>query len=155
MWLLWSSKVAQSSHISFAPHDRIFFSHSPSCHLWYPCTDLKRGCRWKAVKFCLLWHQSIVNVCQKSPTLSLNVLKTNKGPSPFSSAPNRWQMWRSLVMWAFSCWVRKPVLTFYKKSSTLFSSKLVPLTDKQEGKKVPHLTWKDHNKFTTQDSVKN
>lgn len=49
-----------------------YFCHSPSCLVWYPSADLKRGRRWKAVRTRLLWSSSFRNLCQQSPTLSLN-----------------------------------------------------------------------------------
>lgn len=75
-----------------------------------------------------------MNMCQKSPTLSLNFFwRVIKGLPPFSSAPNRWQMWRSLVTWGLSCPAGKPALTFYKISRTAFSSNLDPLIGKKQG----------------------
>lgn len=102
--------------------------HSPSCLMWYPRVDLKRGRQWKAVKTRLLWSWNVMNLCQKSPTLSLNFWNVIKRlflaflPSPFPSAPNRWQMWRSLVMWAFSCWAGKMEASthFLEKPQELF-----------------------------------
>lgn len=46
--------------------------HSPSCLVWYPCVDLKRGRQWKAVRTCPLWSWNIMNLCQKITTSRLN-----------------------------------------------------------------------------------
>lgn len=70
----------------------------------------------------------------KEPNFELEFFwRVIKGLPPFSSAPNRWQMWRSLVTWGLSCRAGKPALTFYKISRTAFSSNLAPLIGKKEG----------------------
>lgn len=121
--------------------------HSPSCLLWYPRADLKRGRRWKAVKTRLLWSRNFMNLCQKSPSSRLNFWNVIKRffsclffPPPFLAAPDRWQMWRSLVMWAFSCWAGKMEASthFLENPKNSSSSQLVPITamkEKREGNK--------------------
>lgn len=128
--------------------------HSPSCLTWYPSADLKRGRRWKAVKTCLLLELELHEFMPKKPNFKFELLKCNKAPfscllspSSFPSAPNRWQMWRSLVMWAFSCWAGKMEASthFLENPKNSSSSQLVPITamkDKQEG-------GKDQNNFPT------
>lgn len=121
------------------------FSVPPFCPVWYPSADLKRGRRWKAVKTRLLRSWNFMNLCQQSPTLSLNFWNVIKrlflaffSPSPpFAFTPNRWQMWRSLVIWAFSCWAGKMEASahFLQNPKNSSSSQLVPITWKTRRKK--------------------
>lgn len=137
-----------------------YFFHSPSCLVWYPSADLKRGRRWKAVRTRLLWSSSFRNLCQQSPTLSLNFWNVIKrlflaffSPPlhPFPFTPNRWQMWRSLVIWAFSCWAGKMEASahFLQNPKNSSSSQLVPITamkdwegKKRGGRRLPRPTEK-------------
>lgn len=111
--------------------------HSPSCLLWYPRADQKRGRRWQAVKTRLLWNSNFINICQKSPTLSLNFRNVIKRlplslcPKPLADVEVFSNVSFLVLSWEAST-------HFLENPKNSFSLQLVPKTAmkyKKEGKK--------------------
>lgn len=111
-WPLWPSEVAQSSHPCLTPYNGLrFISFTFLSCVISMCRPEKRP----SLESC---HDSsalelgLHEFMPKNPNSEFELLKCNKAPFPclppfFPSAPNRWQMWSFLVMWAFSCWAGK------------------------------------------------
>lgn len=115
----------------------MFLFHSPSCLLWYPRADQKRGRRWQAVKTRLLWNSNFINICQKSPTLSLNFWNVIKRlplslcPKPLADVEVFSNVSLLVLSWEAST-------HFLENPKNSFSLQLVPKTAmkyKKEGKK--------------------
>lgn len=168
-WPLWPSEVAQSSHPCFAPYNSLHFFPFPFL------SDVISACRTEkrpSMESCQdssALELELHEFMPKKPNFEFELLKCNKAPFPclfspssFPSAQNRWQMWRSLVMWACSCWAGKMEASthFLENPKNSSSSQLVPITtmkDKQKGEKGASADMKRpkqlHNTGTSQKLI--